>query len=397
MACHLRLARTAVSMHTKSHYSDNWRVEGRRDAHHSQHRNSERPEPKGGDGQVVLVGLGVMAFFYFASSVVLPVLIAIVAALALKPVIQCLTRLHIPRILAAFLVMGFFMTAIGFGFARLKDPVLQWANRAPEYKERFEQRVDRLLGRAAPSKQPPQQQPQQSQKPNPAEAAKLAEASANTHSSPVQFQDYQGILAWTGATLGETVEAAVLIFLLLISDDWFLRKLMQASRSRHGQTWVRETLDEIQGNISRYLFSVSVINICLGVVVGAGLAVLKFPNAAMWGAMAFLLNFVPYFGPIVGIIVLGVVGLFTMDSFPKELYPMIWYLIVHVSEADFITPIFLGKRFTIHPIIIFVFLMFSSWIWGISGALIAVPVLVSIKVICDRVPALTKIANLLSK
>ena len=193
------------------------------------------------------------------------------------------------------------------------------------------------------------------------------------------------------------MEAAVLIFLLLISDDWFLRKLMQASRSRHGQTWVRETLDEIQGNISRYLFSVSVINICLGVVVGAGLAVLKFPNAAMWGAMAFLLNFVPYFGPIVGIIVLGVVGLFTMDSFPKELYPMIWYLIVHVSEADFITPIFLGKRFTIHPIIIFVFLMFSSWIWGISGALIAVPVLVSIKVICDRVPALTKIANLLSK
>jgi predicted PurR-regulated permease PerM len=117
----------------------------------------------------------------------------------------------------------------------------------------------------------------------------------------------------------------------------------------------------------------------------------------MWGVMAALLNFIPYFGPIVGIIVVGLVGFFTLDSFPKEIWPMSWYLVVHVLEADLITPIILGRRFTLDPVMILISLMFWTWLWGISGALLAVPILVSANVVCARVPSLSNIRELFKK
>lgn len=325
-----------------------------------------------------------MALLYFASSVVLPVLLAAVASMALKPIIRVLTGWHVPKIIAAVLVLGFFLAAAGYGCARLKEPVLQWAKKAPEYKARVEQDFNNILHRGhatpTPNVPPPNSTAQNS--------PKSGESTAAARQAPVKLQDYQSILAWTGATLGETVEAIVLVFLLLISGEWFGDALAGFASSSHSRTLVRETIDQIQNHITQYLFTVSIINLCVGILVGAGLAILKFPNAAMWGAMAFLLNFIPYFGPIFGIIVLGVVGLFSVGSFPKEFYPMAWYTVVHISEADCVTPMFLGRRFTIHPVIIFVFLMFASWIWGVCGALLAVPILVSIKVICDRVPSL---------
>jgi predicted PurR-regulated permease PerM len=153
---------------------------------------------------------------------------------------------------------------------------------------------------------------------------------------------------------------------------------------------------EIQQNISNYLFSVSLINIGLGIFVGGGLYFMGVPNAAMWGMLVAVLNFVPYFGPAAGVILLATVGLLTFDTLWRGLVPPGWYLLLHLLEANFIAPVLLGRRFTLNPVVIFVSLIFWTWLWGVAGALLSVPILVSIKVVCDRVPTLSSVSELLA-
>ncbi|SPE61545.1 conserved membrane hypothetical protein [Verrucomicrobia bacterium] len=153
---------------------------------------------------------------------------------------------------------------------------------------------------------------------------------------------------------------------------------------------------EIQQQISNYLFAVSLINVGLGTLVGGGLYFLGVPNAAMWGMLIALLNFVPYFGPVAGISLLAMVGLLTFDSLWRGLFPPAWYLLLHLLEANFVTPVLLGRRFTLNPVVIFVSLIFWTWLWGVPGALLSVPILVSIKVICERVPATSHVSELLT-
>jgi len=109
-----------------------------------------------------------------------------------------------------------------------------------------------------------------------------------------------------------------------------------------------------------------------------------------------VLNFVPYFGPVAGVLVLATVGLLTFDNLGKGILPPAWYLLLHLLEANLITPVLLGRRFTLNPVVIFVSLFFWTWFWGIPGALLSVPILVSIKVVCDRVPSMAPVSELLT-
>jgi len=145
---------------------------------------------------------------------------------------------------------------------------------------------------------------------------------------------------------------------------------------------------EVQETISNYLLTVSLINICLGTAVGTGLYFFGVPNAALWGLMAAGLNYIPYFGPIIGIIIVGFVSFLTIDSIPQNLLPAAWYLGLHLAEADYITPVLLGRRFTISPLVVFISLLFGIWLWGIPGAILSVPLLITLKVLCQRVPSL---------
>src|ERR1051325_597997 len=120
-------------------------------------------------------------------------------------------------------------------------------------------------------------------------------------------------------------------------------------------------------------------------------------NPGMWGIFVAVLNFVPYFGPVAGILLLAAIGLLTFEnSLWQALLPPVWYFALHLLEANLITPILLGRRFTLNPVVIFVSLMFWTWLWGVPGALLSVPILVSIKVVCDRVPSLSFVSELLT-
>jgi predicted PurR-regulated permease PerM len=343
--------------------------------------------------QIVLMVLGAIGFFYFARPVLLPVVLACVAKMLLKPLIRWASYCHIPPALSAAFALSFLVGAFGVGFFQLGRPAMTWMNEAPQHMTELRQRVLKLFPRAARFS---------------AAAAALnnlgatdAEKSAAEKKTPtLEFKESRGtssILNWTETLLVGLGETLVLAYLLLASGDLFLQKLVHVMPTLSDKKRAVEVSREIQQNISNYLFSVSLINIGLGVLVSAGLYFMGVPNAAMWGILVAILNFVPYFGPVAGVILLAAIGLLTFDTLGTGLLPCAWYLLLHLLEANFITPVLLGHRFTLNPVVIFVSLIFWTWLWGVPGALLSVPILVSIKVVSDRVPAMSPVSQLLSR
>ena len=341
---------------------------------------------------IVLLVLGVIAFFYFARPVLLPIFLACIAGMTLKPLIGWLSRYHIPKPLSAAVVLCIFIAAIVIGFIQLGRPALRWMDEAPEHMVTLRQRVQTLipqiqninqaaavvsdLGSTTEEKKAGQKKPP------------TLEVTVNRESG--------SLLDWTGTLLVGIGETLVLLYLLLASGDLFIQKFVHIMPTWRDKKRAVEINREIQSNISHYLFSVTLINLGLGLVAGTGLYFMGVPNAAMWGMVAAILNYVPYFGPIVGVTLLAAVGLLTFDTLAHGLLPPGWYLLLHLLEANFITPILLGRRFTLNAVVIFISLIFWTWLWGVPGALLSVPILVSIKVVCDRVPTLSPVSELLA-
>jgi predicted PurR-regulated permease PerM len=339
--------------------------------------------------QIVIILLGTIAFLYLARPVVLPIVLACVAAMTLKPFIRWSSYCHIPPALSAAVVLGFLVAAIGIGFVQLGRPALTWMNEAPQHMAEVRQRVQKMFPRLTRFSRAAAAVNDLGATPEDAKTAPTVEL--KTSRIPTSLINQTGTFV---AGIGETL---VLLYMLLASGDLFLQKLVRVMPTLREKKRAVEISHEIQQNITHYLCSVSLINLGLGMVVSGGLYFMDVPNAAMWGLLVALLNFVPYFGPGAGIILLVAVGLLTFDSLWQAALPSAWYMLCHGLESNLVTPVLLGRRFTLNPVVIFVSLIFWTWLWGVPGALLSVPVLVSIKVICDRVPAMSTVSEILDR
>ena len=337
--------------------------------------------------QISLLVLGSVAFLYFARPVVLPVFLACVGGMTLKPLIRWLSQCHIPPALSAAAVLLLLVAGITVGFIHLGRPALTWMSEAPQHMAELRQKAQKVFPRLARFSRA-------------AAAVNNLGASEEEQKKPTAVElktsRLPTFINWTGTFLAGLGESLVLLYLILASGDLFLQKLVRVMPTLRDKKRAVDISHEIQQQISNYLFSVSVINTGLGLIVGGGLYWLGVPNAAMWGMLIALLNFVPYFGPFAGISLLAALGVLTFDTLWKGLLPPAWYLLLHLLESNFITPILLGRRFTLNPVVIFVSLIFWTWLWGVPGALLSVPILVSVKVICARVPSMSPIGELLT-
>ena len=339
-------------------------------------------------GQRILVALGIIAFLYLARPVVLPVVLACVAGMTFKPLIRWLSYCHIPPAVSAAVVLSLLVTGIAIGSMQLGQPALAWVNEAPEHMAELRQKAQKLFPRFARFSQAA------------AAVNDLGATETEPNKTTVELKTSRvpsgAFINWTGVLLAGAGETLVLLYLLLASGDMFLQKLVHVMPTLSDKTRAVEISHEIQQKISNYLFSVSLINIGLGVVVSGGLYFMGVPNPLMWGVLVAVLNFVPYFGPVAGVVLLAAVGLLTFDTLWKAFLPPAWYLLLHLLEANLITPVLMGRRFTLNPVAIFVSLIFWTWLWGVPGALLSVPLLVAIKIICDRVPSLSAVSELVT-
>ena len=197
----------------------------------------------------------------------------------------------------------------------------------------------------------------------------------------------------TGALLSGTVVVGVLLYFLLASGDLFLRKLINVLPTLSDKKRAVEMAREMEKQVSTYLFTVTLINIGVGVAVGTGVALLGMPNPMLWGALACVLTYVPYLGAAVGIGVLALASVLTFDDLGHALAVPAVYVVVSFLEGNFVTPAVLGRRLILNPVVIFIGLLFWFFLWGIPGALLAVPTIVIFKIVCDHVEGLATIGE----
>jgi predicted PurR-regulated permease PerM len=187
------------------------------------------------------------------------------------------------------------------------------------------------------------------------------------------------------------------LYFTLLTGDVLLGRFIAWVPDLRSQRRTAEVLMSIQKGMSRYLRTVFLINLSVGILVALGMYVLHMPNPLLWGALALIVNFVPYLGPFVGILTVGAVALATFDTPTAALMPPLFYLVLASVEGNVITPLILGRTCELDPLAIFVWLLFWGWLWGVPGAIVAVPMLMLIRLTCERSLVLKPVAALLSR
>ena len=332
--------------------------------------------------------VGAVVLLYAGRAVLAPLLLAWVISMALKPTVGWLGHKRVPTQLAAALVLGMVVLTSILAAYYLVQPTLEWMKQAPENLPKLRQKFDHILKPAARLT---------------AAASSMGELET-TKTSPgltqkVEIRDHRVadfLFSSTGSLLAFLAETFALVFLLLASGDSFTQKVVRLMPTFHDKKHAVEIVRSVQSQIANYLFAALLINSGFGLVLGICVYALGLPNAIMWGGLAALLNFIPYFGPIIGTLTVAVAGLLAFDSLGQGLLPAGAYLVAHLVEANLVTPFFLGRSFTLNPVVIFVALMAGTALWGVVGAVLAVPLLVCIKALCDQIKPLNEIGHILS-
>jgi predicted PurR-regulated permease PerM len=203
------------------------------------------------------------------------------------------------------------------------------------------------------------------------------------------FSHTSGMVTGAGMTI-------VLLFFLLASGDLFLRKIVRLLPTLGEKILAIEVARSIEHNISRYLLSVTVLNLAMGVAVGVVTWMIGMPNPVLWTVMVAAFSYVPYVGPLASQVVLLLVGVMTYDDLGRALIAPGSYFALDVLQSNFIAPAFLGRRLELNTVAIFLAISFWTWLWGIPGTLLAVPMLATFKILCDAYEPLQPISEILS-
>src|SRR4029077_9332610 len=150
-----------------------------------------------------------------------------------------------------------------------------------------------------------------------------------------------------------------------------------------------EISQHIESDISAYLTTITIMNAVVGVATGLVAALCGLEDPVLWGALAFLLNYVPILGPVTGAVIFLFVGLISIDTLWLAFLPAGLYLGIHMIEGETVTPMLLARRFTINPVLVIISLVFWYWMWGVPGAILSTPMLAITKIVCDRIESLT--------
>ena len=203
------------------------------------------------------------------------------------------------------------------------------------------------------------------------------------------------ILLGTQHFFGRLFMLVVLLFFMLAAGDSTLRKLVEAVPRFQEKKHAVYITHEIERNVSGYLATITGINAAVGVITWCAMYLCGIPDPLLWGTLAFLLNYIPMVGPLIGIGIMFLVGLLTFGHALPAFLPALIYLGVHIAEGQIVTPLLLARRFTLSPLIVIISLFFWYWMWGIPGALLSVPLLATLKIVCDRIPSLATLGHML--
>jgi predicted PurR-regulated permease PerM len=338
---------------------------------------------------VALTGLFILAVFYttyFLRSVLLPIVLAWLLSYLLRPIVRALARIKIPTLLGAALILITLLSAITLGVSALATPAAGWLAKAPAGLQELEYKLmpmKRSMAEVAKAS---------------GEIEKLAtpDSSSKLAVEVKRRPITETLYVRTPEFITSLVLLLILLFFLLAYDGVFIAKLIKLLPTLSDKKRAVSIAQEIESQVSRYLFTVTIINCCLGFAVGTTVGLLGLPNPVMWGALVATLNFVPYLGALTGIICMTIGAILSFDSLAYALIFPAVYLAFGTLEGNFITPWVMGRSLTLNPVIILLSLVFWGWMWGIAGVILAVPILAVFKIFCAHIKPMEPLAEFLS-
>jgi predicted PurR-regulated permease PerM len=333
-----------------------------------------------------LFALGALAALYVASSIILPVVLALVMNLLLQPAVRLLGRVHVPRAVGALLTVFLVIGALAGLVAALSVPAATWAERLPEGIPRLEAHLDVI------------KVPIQALQKIIQQAEQAADAPPGRGSIVSVRRDLGitgALFAGTRSVLDGLFTTVLVLYFLLVAGNIFLRRIVEILPTFSNKRQAVDISQQIQEDISAYLVTITAMNGAVGVTTATAMYFCGLGDPLLWGVTAFLLNYIPIIGPLFGVCIFVLVGLLSFESLWWALLPPAIYLGIHLVEGETLTPMLLARRFTLNPVLIILSLVFWFWMWGVLGAILAVPMLAILKIICDRLRPLKALGHFL--
>jgi predicted PurR-regulated permease PerM len=350
--------------------------------------------------------LGGIVMLQHAQPVLIPVVLGVLISYVLGPAVGSMANHGIPRVLGAFLVIAALCGTLGYGAYTLSDEAIDIIDDLPRAAEKLRERARGARGPRAGDEgllQRVQDAATQIDA-TAARAAQPAPAPSNVTrvqivQPPFRASDY----VWLGGRglLSFLAQLAVVLFLvyfLLVTDDLFKRKIVRIA----GPTLTKkkisvQIMDEINQQISGFLRVQVLTSLIVAGATAAALWWFGVENFGIWGLLAGIFNSIPYLGPIVVTGGLAVVTFTQFDDLVRTAYVAGTALAITSLEGWLLTPVLMSRAARMNPVAIFIGLLFWSWVWGVWGTILAVPMLMAIKAVCDRVEDFQPIGELLGE
>jgi predicted PurR-regulated permease PerM len=333
-----------------------------------------------------LLAVGVVFLLQAAKPVLVPVVVAVAFTFVLAPPVRWLRRHGVHESLGAAIVVSSVLTAAVMLGSTLANPAADWWDRAPTTVRQLITSIDHLrntLLDATTGALPVVRKPQRT---NLAPAAPPA-----APRDPIAEKLASEGLTFTRVVIGQMLAFAlsaaatvILLYFLLASEHWLVSRTVEAVPRRRTRALVLGGIRQAQREIGLFLGTMSLINVVLGAATGVALALIGLPNPVLWATTVAVLNFVPYLGPALNAVMLLLAGSMAFGADASMFAPPAIFLALHALEANFISPLVMGKRLRLSPIAVFLSVMVWGWIWGIAGALVAVPILLALRTVCKR-------------
>jgi predicted PurR-regulated permease PerM len=347
--------------------------------------------PLPSDPKTVFLGglfiLAVLCVLSVAAEIVLPLVVAIVLKLLLQPLVRTLERFRVPRAIGAMLSVLLVLVVFGGTLSLLAGPATTWAAKLPQAIPKIRDSFGFLKGPIDDLHAMFNQV-----------AGVLGDQATGSSPGGSTLKPASLVSALLGGTAAVTsgfFTTLLILFYLLVSGETFLRRIVEILPRFKDKRNAVELSFHIERDVSAYLLTITCINLLVGVATGLAMWACGVDNPLLWGAIAFILNFVPFLGPMVGIVIFLMASVLSLGVQWFALLPVGLYFAVHVIEGEICTPTLLARRFTINPVAVILALIFWFWLWGIVGAILAVPMLAITKIICDDIRPLRAVGHLL--
>lgn len=350
----------------------------------------------------VLVVLAIIYTLYFAQSLIIPIVFSAFVALLLNPLVAILKKCLIPRPISAVVLLLLLIAPFSFLTAELVEPAQKWAKLIPKMSVQLTEQLDTLSDEFAEhEKQALEEVKQQKEKEAGFDFFGWFSSDEETPALPPPVQENavkerikQGgievivsILGNAPVILAQWLASIILILFLLIYGPSLFNVVKNEFPFVRDKQQMASLANKIQGTLSRYILTISVINAALGMLTALAFSLLGVEDALLWGALVALFNFVPYVGSLLSIGILCLAGAVQYEFSLLALMPASIFLGLNIIESQFVTPTVLGNNMQVNPLVIIIWLFILGWMWGILGVLLAVPILVCIKLILGEAGA----------